>query len=44
MGRSQLLGHAMMIIGLADPAPPHVMAEIRALSHIESARLVTLAG
>ena len=40
MGRIQLRGQAMMIIG---PAPPHVMAEICALSHIESARLATLA-
>ena len=35
---------AMMVIGLDDPVPAHVMEEIRALSHIESARLATLAG
>ena len=33
-----------MVIGLDDPAPPHVAEEIRALSHIESARLATVAG
>ena len=44
VGRIQLRGQAMMVIGLDDPVPPHVMDEIRALSHIESARLATLAG
>ena len=44
VGRIYLRGHAMMVIGLDDPVPPPVMAEIRALSHIESARLATLAG
>ena len=44
VGRIQLRGQAMMVIGLDDPVPPHVMEEIRALSHIESARLATLAG
>ena len=44
VGRIQLRGQAMMVIGLDDPVPPHVMAEIRALSHISSARLATLAG
>ena len=44
VGRIQLRGHAMMVIGLDDPVPPHVMEEIRALSHISSARLATLAG
>ena len=42
VGRLSLRGHAMMIIGLDDPVPPPVMEEIRALSHIRSARLVTL--
>ncbi len=42
VGRLQLRGHAMMIIGLDDPVPPPVLEEIRALSHIRSARLVTL--
>ena len=44
VGRIQLRGQAMMVIGLDDPVPPHVMDEIRALSHIESARLAMLAG
>lgn len=34
----------MMVIGLDDPAPPYVMEEIRALSHIESARVALLSG
>ena len=42
VGRIQLRGHAMMVIGLDDPVPSHVMDEIRALSHISSARLATL--
>jgi len=44
VGRIRLRGQAMMVIGLDDPVPPQVMEEIRALSHIESARLATLAG
>ena len=44
VGRIQLRGHAMMVIGLDDPVPSHVMDEIRALSHISSARLATLAA
>ena len=44
LGRIRLRGQAMMVIGPDDPAPPHVMEEIRALSHTESARLATLAG
>ncbi len=44
VGRILLRGQAMMVIGLDDPVPPLAMEEIRALSHIESARLATLAG
>ena len=44
VGRIRLRGQAMMVIGLDDPVPSHVMDEITALSHIESARLATLAG
>lgn len=44
VGRIQLRGQAMMVIGLDDPVPAHVMEEIRALSHISTARLATLAG
>ena len=44
VGRIRLRGQAMMVIGLDDPVPPHVMEEIRSLSHIESARLATISG
>ncbi len=44
VGRIRLRGQAMMVIGLDDPVPLPVMEEIRALSHISSARLATLAG
>ncbi len=42
VGRLNLRGRAMMVLGLDDPVPPHVMDEINALSHIYNARLVTL--
>ena len=42
VGRLQLRGRAMMVIGLDDPVPPEVMAEIKDLSHIYDARLATL--
>ena len=42
VGRLQLRGRAMMILGLDDPVAPHVMEEITALSHIYNARLVAL--
>ena len=44
VGRIRLRGQAMMVIGLDDPVPPQAMEEIRALSHIQSARVATLAG
>ena len=44
VGRMRLRGQAMMVIGLDDPVPPQAMEEIRALSHIESVRIATLAG
>ena len=44
VGRIRLRGQAMMVIGLDDPVPAHVMEEIRALSHISSARLAMLSG
>ncbi len=44
VGRIQLRGHAMMVIGLDDPVPLPVMEEIRELSHIRTARLATLTG
>ena len=42
VGRLNLRGRAMMILGLDDPVPPHVLAEIKDLSQIYNARLVTL--
>ncbi len=42
VGRLRLRGRAMMVIGLDDPVPPPVMAEIMDLSHIYNARLATL--
>ena len=42
VGRTNLRGRAMMILGLDDPIPPDVMDEISALSHIYQARLVSL--
>jgi hypothetical protein len=32
----------MMVLGLDDPVPPPVLEEIKALSHIQDARLVKL--
>ena len=42
VGRLQLRGRAMMVIGVDDPVPPDVMAEIQSLSHIYNARLANL--
>jgi len=42
VGRLNLRGRAMMILGLDDPIPPSVLEEIRALPQIYDARLVTL--
>ena len=42
VGRLEIRGRAMMVIGLDDPVPPEVMAEIKDLSHIYDARLATL--
>jgi D-3-phosphoglycerate dehydrogenase len=42
VGRISPRGRAMMVLGLDDPIPPHVLDEIQSLSHIYSARLVTL--
>ena len=44
VGRIKLRGQAMMVLGLDDPVPPHVMEEITALPHISSARLAMLVG
>ncbi|PKB73433.1 MAG: phosphoglycerate dehydrogenase [SAR202 cluster bacterium Io17-Chloro-G7] len=42
VGRLNLRGRAMMVLGLDDEVPPNVMEEINALSHIYNARLVKL--
>ncbi len=42
VGRLNLRGRAMMVLGLDDPVPPNVMHEINALPHIYNARLVKL--
>ncbi len=42
VGRLSPRGGAMMVIGLDDPVPPHVLEKIRALEQIDSARLVRL--
>ena len=42
VGRLSLRDRAMMILGLDDPVPSHVLAEIRSLPQIYNARLVTL--
>ena len=42
VGRQAPRGQAMMVVGLDDPVPDPVMAEIRAIPHITSAKLVKL--
>ena len=42
VGRLNLRGRAMMVLGLDDPVPPPVLEEIKALPQIHDARLVTL--
>ena len=42
VGRLSPRGRAMMVIGLDDPVPPEVLAEINALPQIYDARLVKL--
>jgi D-3-phosphoglycerate dehydrogenase len=42
VGRLNLRGRAMMVLGLDDQVPPQVLEEIIALPHIHNARLVTL--
>ena len=42
VGRLSLRGRAMMVVGLDDPMPPEVLAEINALSNIHDARVVEL--
>ena len=44
VGRLQIRGRAMMVIGVDDPVPLHVLEEIRELSHIHNVRLAHLAG
>ena len=42
VGRLNLRGRAMMVIGLDDPMPPGVMEEIKGLPHIYNVRLAHL--
>jgi D-3-phosphoglycerate dehydrogenase len=42
VGRLALRGRAMMVIGLDDPVPPEVIAEIQDLGHIYNVRLAHL--
>ena len=42
VGRLNLRGQAMMVIGLDDPVPPEVMAEFQNLGHIDNVRLAHL--
>jgi D-3-phosphoglycerate dehydrogenase len=42
VGRLSPRGRAMMVLGLDDSVPPHVLAEICSLPNIHSARLVKL--
>ncbi len=42
VGRLNMRGRAMMVLGLDEPIPPAVMEEIIALPQIHTARLVTL--
>ena len=42
VGRLSLRGRAMMILGLDDPVPPHVLEEIKGLPQILNARLVRI--
>ena len=42
VGRLNLRGRAMMILGLDDPVPPAVLEEIKALPQIYNAQLVSL--
>ena len=42
VGRLSPRGRATMIVGLDDPVPPPVLEEIKAIPHINTARLVRL--
>ena len=42
VGRLSTRGGAMMILGLDDPVPPHVMEQIKGIPHIDVAKLVRL--
>ena len=44
VGRLRIRGRAMMVIGVDDPVPDHVLEEIRGLSHIYNARLADMGG
>ena len=42
VGRLSLRGRATMVLGLDDPVTPEVLDEIRAIEHVEMARVVRL--
>ena len=42
VGRLQIRGRATMVVGLDNPMPDDVLEEIRAVPHVNSARLVQL--
>ena len=42
VGRLEPRGRAMMVLGLDDPVPPHVLEEVRQIPHVYSARVVEL--
>ena len=42
VGRKEVRGRATMVVGLDDPMPDHVVAEVRAIPNIDDARVVRL--
>ena len=42
VGRLRARGKAMMVVGLDDPVPPHVLEEINSIDQVAHARLVRL--
>ncbi len=42
VGRVSPRGRAMMVLGLDAPIPQHVLDEVRALSHVYSAKQVKM--
>ena len=42
VGRLDIRGQAMMVLGLDDPVSPRLLDEIRAVPHIDAAKVVRL--